>query len=135
MATLAGIEARLSPLGHCRMGSIWVKLWKRTEVVCKAAKFTAAWRAGCNFATAQWAGLLSWCSIMGRSLGGQTKPPTPCCISSWMILDKFGGHRYAKECRKEVYSILDEEWLSGTKSRRSWSAWMRLVWATGGNHG
>ena len=33
---LAGIEVRLSPPGHYRMGLIWEKLWKWTEVAGKA---------------------------------------------------------------------------------------------------
>ena len=35
------------------MGLIWVKLWKQTEVVGKAAKFTTVQRASHNFAMAQ----------------------------------------------------------------------------------
>ena len=65
MATLAGNKARLSPPGQCRMGLVWVKLWKRTEVVDKAAKFAMVQRAAHNFAAVQWAGLLSRHSAMG----------------------------------------------------------------------
>ena len=39
------------------MGLIWEKLWKQTEVVGKAVKFSIAQQAGHNFAAAQWAGL------------------------------------------------------------------------------
>ena len=67
MATLAGNEVHLSPPGHCRMGLIWVKLWKWTEVAGKAAKFAVVQQAAHNFATAQWAGLLSWHGAMGRA--------------------------------------------------------------------
>ena len=53
MAILAGNEACLSSPRHCRMGLIWVKLWKQTEVAGKAAKFAAAQRVGRNFVVAQ----------------------------------------------------------------------------------
>ena len=67
MATLEGNEVHLSPPGHCRMGLVWVKLWKWTEIVGKAAKFAAIQQAARNFAVVQWAGLLSWCDVMGRA--------------------------------------------------------------------
>ena len=67
MATLAGIEAYLSPPGCCKMGLGWEKQWKWTEVAGKATKFTVAQRAGRNFATAQWAGLLFQLGTIGRA--------------------------------------------------------------------
>ena len=67
MATLAGNKAHLSPPGHCRMGLVWVKLWKWIEVVGKAAKFAMAQWAGHNFAMVQWVGLLFQRGIMGRA--------------------------------------------------------------------
>ena len=67
MGTLAGNEVHLSRPGCCRMGLIWVKLWKQTEVAGKAAKFAVAQQAARNLATAQWAGLLSWRGAMGRA--------------------------------------------------------------------
>ena len=67
MATLAGNEAHLSPPGCCRMGLIWVKLWKQTEVVGKAAKFAAVQWAAHNFVSVQLAGLLSRHATMGRA--------------------------------------------------------------------
>ena len=67
MATLAGKGPHLSPLGRCRMGLVWVKLWKQTEVVGKAAKFAMVQWAARNFAVLQWAGLLSQLGAMGRA--------------------------------------------------------------------
>ena len=67
MVTLAGKEMHLSPPGHYRMGLVWVKLWKQTEVAGKAAQFAVVQRAACNFAAAQWVGLLSWHGITGRA--------------------------------------------------------------------
>ena len=57
MVTEAGIEVHLHISGCCRMGIIWVKQWKRNEVVGKAA----------NFAMVQQARLQSHCSTMGRA--------------------------------------------------------------------
>ena len=67
MATLEGNEAHLSPPGYCKMGLVWVKLWKQTEVAGKAAKFALVQWAARNFAMAQLAGLLSRCGAMGGS--------------------------------------------------------------------
>ena len=67
MATLAGIEACLSPPGHYKMGLVWEKQWKRTEVGAKAAMFAMAQRVGRNFTVVQQAGLLFRCGTMGRA--------------------------------------------------------------------
>ena len=56
MATLAGIEAHLSPSGQCRMGLVWEKQWKWNKVTDKAANFTKV----------QWARLQFCCSMAGR---------------------------------------------------------------------
>ena len=67
MATLAGIEVRQSPARNYRIGVIWEKLWKQTEVAGKAAKFAMVQWKGCNFVAVQWAGLLFWNSTSGRA--------------------------------------------------------------------
>ena len=64
------------------MGLVWMELWKQTEVAGKAAKFVMAQRAGHNFTTVKWAGLLFWRRVMGRALGGQAEPPVPHQIGS-----------------------------------------------------
>ena len=67
MVTLAGNEVHLSLPGHCRMGLVWVKLWKQTEVAGKAAKFAMVQLEGRSFAAVQLAGLLFQCGAMGRA--------------------------------------------------------------------
>ena len=72
-----------------RMGLVWVKLWKLTEVASKAALVAMVQWAARNLAVAQWAGLMSRHGVMGRSKVGKPGYLHHAVLACGRYLDEF----------------------------------------------